>query len=161
MPPYTWESIDKTQVGKCSVSEQQRQPLRREYTRWNPVAPNMATRAWTVPPLALPSKVRDAVEAFCKAATSESAAAVERYVFVRVLATIINEAAMALNEDVANSANIDTAMKTGTNYPHGRLEPPRRRLRHHRSPPPLTRATVIIVHRCGGPVRVPVQNPLT
>ena len=29
---------------------------------------------------------------------------------------------MALNEGVASSSDIDIAMKTGTNYPHGPLE---------------------------------------
>ena len=37
----------------------------------------------------------------------------------RVLAMIINEAFYALGENVASKADIDTAMKLGTNYPEG------------------------------------------
>lgn len=45
----------------------------------------------------------------------------EQYIFARVLAAIINEAALALDEGVATQADIDTAMKLGTNYPSGPL----------------------------------------
>jgi 3-hydroxybutyryl-CoA dehydrogenase len=40
----------------------------------------------------------------------------------RVLATIVNEAASAVAEGVAEPAAIDTAMRLGTNYPAGPLE---------------------------------------
>ncbi|MDX1664887.1 MAG: 3-hydroxyacyl-CoA dehydrogenase family protein [Candidatus Promineifilaceae bacterium] len=40
----------------------------------------------------------------------------------RVVACLINEAAGALMEGVASAADIDRAMKLGTNYPHGPLE---------------------------------------
>ena len=42
-------------------------------------------------------------------------------VFPRALAMIINEAAFALQESVANAEDIDQAMKLGTNYPKGPL----------------------------------------
>jgi 3-hydroxybutyryl-CoA dehydrogenase len=42
-------------------------------------------------------------------------------VFPRALAMIINEAAFALQESVASAADIDQAMKLGTNYPKGPL----------------------------------------
>ncbi len=42
-------------------------------------------------------------------------------VFPRTLAMIINEAAFAVQESVATAADIDTAMKLGTNYPKGPL----------------------------------------
>lgn len=42
-------------------------------------------------------------------------------VSARVLAMIINEAAFAMMEGVASPADIDTAMKLGTNYPDGPL----------------------------------------
>ena len=42
-------------------------------------------------------------------------------VFPRTLALIINEAAFAVQESVATAADIDTAMKLGTNYPKGPL----------------------------------------
>ena len=40
----------------------------------------------------------------------------------RVLACLVNEAISALAEGVASARDIDTAMKLGTNYPHGPLE---------------------------------------
>lgn len=40
----------------------------------------------------------------------------------RVVAMIINEAYFALGEDVSTKAEIDTAMKLGTNYPFGPFE---------------------------------------
>jgi 3-hydroxybutyryl-CoA dehydrogenase len=42
-------------------------------------------------------------------------------VFPRTLAMIINEAAFAVQDSVATAADIDTAMKLGTNYPKGPL----------------------------------------
>lgn len=39
----------------------------------------------------------------------------------RVLAMVVNEAAFAVMEGVANAQDIDTAMKLGTNYPKGPL----------------------------------------
>jgi len=42
-------------------------------------------------------------------------------VHMRVLATLINEAAFAVMEGVATPADIDQAMKLGTNYPKGLL----------------------------------------
>ena len=39
----------------------------------------------------------------------------------RVLATIVNEAASALEDGIASAADIDTAMELGTNWPHGPL----------------------------------------
>ncbi len=69
-----------------------------------------------------PASVQAAVQVFCAQATSETGSLTEQYVFARVLATVINEAALALDEGVASSDDIDTAMKTGTNYPKGPLE---------------------------------------
>lgn len=40
----------------------------------------------------------------------------------RIIAMIINEAYFALHEGVSSRENIDTAMKTGTNYPFGPFE---------------------------------------
>ena len=40
----------------------------------------------------------------------------------RIIAMIINEAYFALHEGVSSRENIDTAMKTGTNYPYGPFE---------------------------------------
>lgn len=42
-------------------------------------------------------------------------------VFPRILSLIINEAARAVDEEVAEAGEIDTAMKLGVNYPEGPL----------------------------------------
>ena len=39
---------------------------------------------------------------------------------MRTVCCLINEAVSALFEGVASAADIDNAMKLGTNYPHGR-----------------------------------------
>ncbi len=44
------------------------------------------------------------------------------FITARVVAMIINEAFFALGENVSTRADIDTAMKTGTNYPYGPFE---------------------------------------
>lgn len=44
------------------------------------------------------------------------------FVTPRVVSAIINEAYLALEEGVSTKEEIDTAMKLGTNYPHGPLE---------------------------------------
>ncbi len=56
------------------------------------------------------------------AGAAPSGSITEQYVLARVLATIINEAYHALGEEVATAADIDTAMKLGTNYPLGPCE---------------------------------------
>lgn len=43
-------------------------------------------------------------------------------VMPRILAMLINEAAFAVMEKVADPADIDRAVKLGVNYPHGLLE---------------------------------------
>jgi len=73
-------------------------------------------------PLELPDAVRDTVAAFVQRATERPGTEIENYVFARILATIINEAALALDEGVASRPDIDTAMRLGTNYPRGPLE---------------------------------------
>ncbi len=42
-------------------------------------------------------------------------------IFPRTIAMVINEAAFALQENVATAADIDTSMRLGTNYPKGPL----------------------------------------
>jgi 3-hydroxybutyryl-CoA dehydrogenase len=44
------------------------------------------------------------------------------FVSARVVAMIVNEAYFALGEGVSTREEIDTAMKLGTNYPHGPFE---------------------------------------
>jgi 3-hydroxybutyryl-CoA dehydrogenase len=43
-------------------------------------------------------------------------------VLPRIVCTLVNEAAFALGESVADAGTIDTAMKLGTNFPFGPLE---------------------------------------
>jgi len=63
-----------------------------------------------------------AMTAFCERGGVTNANSTEQYVFARVLSAIINEAALALGEEVATSGDIDLAMRKGTNYPQGPLE---------------------------------------
>ncbi len=44
------------------------------------------------------------------------------FISARVIACIINEAYLTLDEGVSTKADIDTAMKLGTNYPYGPFE---------------------------------------
>ncbi|HET6380627.1 MAG TPA: 3-hydroxyacyl-CoA dehydrogenase NAD-binding domain-containing protein [candidate division Zixibacteria bacterium] len=46
----------------------------------------------------------------------------DEQVSARILAAIVNEAASAVAEGVASPVAVDTAMRLGTNYPHGPLE---------------------------------------
>ncbi|MGE0482219.1 MAG: 3-hydroxyacyl-CoA dehydrogenase NAD-binding domain-containing protein [Phycisphaerae bacterium] len=71
---------------------------------------------------ALPPKLYEAVRRVCERATEASGSQTEQYVFARVLAAIINEAALLVDEGIATAADVDTAMKLGTNYPRGPLE---------------------------------------
>jgi 3-hydroxybutyryl-CoA dehydrogenase len=41
---------------------------------------------------------------------------------LRIIAMIINEAYLVLQEGTSNRKDIDTAMKLGTNYPYGPIE---------------------------------------
>jgi 3-hydroxybutyryl-CoA dehydrogenase len=43
-------------------------------------------------------------------------------VLPRIVCCLVNEAVIALQENVASEDDIDTAMKLGTNYPHGPIE---------------------------------------
>lgn len=70
----------------------------------------------------LPPKLYEAVRRVCERATEAAGSQTEQYVFTRVLVTIINEAALLVDEGIATAADVDTAMKLGTNYPHGPLE---------------------------------------
>lgn len=63
----------------------------------------------------------DMVRAFSERAGAVRAGTTEQYILARILAAILNEAAMALDEAVATRDDIDTAMKLGTNYPKGPL----------------------------------------
>lgn len=72
--------------------------------------------------LKLSGRLVDAVERFAERATDQIGSPLEKYIFSRVLIAIINEAAWALNDGVADQKNIDIALKLGTNYPKGPFE---------------------------------------
>jgi len=71
---------------------------------------------------ALSDAMRQAVSAFAQHGPERPGTEKENYIFARILATILNEAALALDEAVASREDIDTAMRLGTNYPRGPLE---------------------------------------
>ncbi len=62
-----------------------------------------------------------AARTFCKEIGKEFCFVQDRVgmVMPRILCMVINEAAFALNEEIASPADIDAAMKLGTNYPEG------------------------------------------
>jgi 3-hydroxybutyryl-CoA dehydrogenase len=70
----------------------------------------------------LPPKLYEAVRRFSGAAFAEPGSITEQYVVSRVLVAVMNEAARLLDEGVADGADIDTAMRLGTNYPRGPIE---------------------------------------
>ncbi len=72
--------------------------------------------------LATSDALTTAINAFCLEATRTSGSAIAKYIFSRVLISIINEALWAKSEGVASEQDIDTAMKLGTNYPKGPFE---------------------------------------
>ncbi|MCI0366237.1 MAG: 3-hydroxyacyl-CoA dehydrogenase family protein, partial [Phycisphaerales bacterium] len=72
--------------------------------------------------LALTDKLHEAIEKFAGLGTDQIGSELERYVFARVLVSIINEGAWAFTEKVASAADINTALKLGTSYPKGPLE---------------------------------------
>lgn len=73
-------------------------------------------------PLVLDDAMTASLDAFVRGATDVDGDPIARYAFGRVLATIINEAGLALDDGVATAGDIDLAMKKGTNYPRGPLE---------------------------------------
>jgi len=66
-------------------------------------------------------KLSDTLQAFASRAGATSANGTEQLIFARVLCAVLNEAAFALDDQVASSEDIDTAMIKGTNYPRGPL----------------------------------------
>ena len=59
---------------------------------------------------------------FSAAATGMQGDELEMLVFSRILVAIIVQAALAHERGVADTADIDTALKYGTNYPKGPFE---------------------------------------
>lgn len=70
----------------------------------------------------LPAKVYETVRRVADAGAAGAGSSTEQYVFARTIAAIINEAAHLLDDRGATAADIDTAMKLGTNYPRGPCE---------------------------------------
>jgi 3-hydroxybutyryl-CoA dehydrogenase len=69
-------------------------------------------------------KIRNqAVEIFnCFNKKIEWTADVPGFITARIISMLINEAYFALDQQVSSKAEIDIAMKTGTNYPYGPFE---------------------------------------
>lgn len=76
------------------------------------------------PSLHTSQQTADAVTAFLTSLKMERAIVEDAVgmVMPRILCQIINEALFAVQNDVASPKDIDTAMKYGTNYPHGPIE---------------------------------------
>jgi 3-hydroxybutyryl-CoA dehydrogenase len=72
--------------------------------------------------LKLPDELSSAVNDFCLEATCVSGSMLEKYIFSRVLSSIINEAMWAMTEEIASGNDIDTAMKLGMNFPIGPIQ---------------------------------------
>ena len=72
--------------------------------------------------LKLPDELSSAVNDFCLEATCISGSMLEKYIFSRVLSSIINEAMWAMTEEIASGNDIDTAMKLGMNFPIGPIQ---------------------------------------
>lgn len=72
--------------------------------------------------LEVPQRLEQAINDFCLEATCISGSLLEKYIFSRVLAGIMNEAMWAVTDGVASAKDIDIAMTLGTNYPIGPLE---------------------------------------
>ena len=66
--------------------------------------------------------LRAALDDFVARATDATGGEPQRYIFARVLVAIIAQAALAYERGVASKKDIDTALKYGTNYPHGPFE---------------------------------------
>ena len=73
-------------------------------------------------PLQLNETLSRAVSEFSAAATDVSGTELDMLVFSRILVAIIVQAALAHERGVADTADIDTALKYGTNYPKGPFE---------------------------------------
>lgn len=76
------------------------------------------------PTIFSPKETLETVERFFRSLGKEIVLVQDRVgmVLPRILCQIINEAAFALQEEVASPQDIDTAMKLGTNYPLGPIE---------------------------------------
>ncbi len=77
-------------------------------------------------PLELSDDLRSAVDEFVAGATDAAGGALQRYVFARILVALISQAQRAYALGVADPADIDTALRYGTNHPHGPFEWSRR-----------------------------------
>lgn len=65
--------------------------------------------------------LKDIMRVFTEKAGAKDAGGTEQYIFSRILAAIMNEAALTFGGGVATREDIDVAMVKGTNYPRGPL----------------------------------------
>lgn len=75
-----------------------------------------------VRPSTMSPALSQAVALFASRASDNPGSPGANYVLGRCLAAIINEAVLAFGDGVATRPDIDTAMRLGTNYPHGPLD---------------------------------------
>jgi 3-hydroxybutyryl-CoA dehydrogenase len=73
-------------------------------------------------PIPRSGAVTAAVDAFAARAARERGTDVDRYVFARILVALFAQAALAHERGVATKADIDVALRHGTNYPEGPFE---------------------------------------
>jgi 3-hydroxybutyryl-CoA dehydrogenase len=76
------------------------------------------------PTVHTPKETVEVVQRFVQSLGKEIEVVQDRVgmVLPRILCQLVNEAAFVVQEDVASPQDIDTAMKLGTNYPHGPIE---------------------------------------
>jgi 3-hydroxybutyryl-CoA dehydrogenase len=81
----------------------------------------LKTTAETAPTVFTPRQTLDAVSLFFASIGQRMELVQDRVglVSARIICQLINEAAFALQDDVARPEDVDTAMKLGVNYPHG------------------------------------------
>ncbi len=82
----------------------------------DPVAPAIEIEPRPAP---LSADARGAIDRFCRGATDRTGDERAKYVFARILVALIAQAAEARARGVAEPADIDVALRYGTNYPEG------------------------------------------
>lgn len=75
----------------------------------------------SVTAVSMSGEVSNCVTEFARAVAGREVAPTESYIIARILGAVMNEASLALDEQVASAADIDIAMQKGTNYPQGPL----------------------------------------
>lgn len=103
----TWLQHKHRLVGVCALPSFTQHPL-------HEIAPTVYT----------PKETVEVVQRFFQSLGKEIEVVQDRVgmVLPRIVCQLINEAAFAVQEEIASPQDIDTAMKLGTNYPYGPIE---------------------------------------